>query len=344
MTSLKLQHSGGVGSGSGSRVARLAELPSAAEALGSGRLCWDHLRPLLRLIAAEAGDDPSELTERATAMSAAQLEAWARRVRVVEPVSEQEAYQRRSVRWWNEGDNVVRGSFRLPAADGAAVSAALDRLAKGDGPDPATGMYAPYHARCADALAELAGARLASDGDPDRACIVVHFECDVLAGLRSGAAEVDSEGLGGLGTLVNTDIGRRLACDARIQAVIEGLAGPVGVGRVQRTVPRWLYRLLRRRDHHCRFPGCDRTRFLHAHHIIHWADGGPTDHENLVLLCQAHHRLVHELGWHLSGNADLALTFTSPFGKTLRVGATAIHPELRRRLNRCFGTRRIPAP
>jgi hypothetical protein len=34
----------------------------------------------------------------------------------------------------------------------------------------------------------------------------------------------------------------------------------------------------------------------------HWVDGGPTDLDNLVLLCRAHHRAVHEGGWQLTAN------------------------------------------
>jgi hypothetical protein len=55
-------------------------------------------------------------------------------------------------------------------------------------------------------------------------------------------------------------------------------------------------RAIRARDAGCRFPGCTRQRHLDAHHIQHWADGGPTQLKNLVALCRQHHRLVHEGG------------------------------------------------
>jgi hypothetical protein len=44
----------------------------------------------------------------------------------------------------------------------------------------------------------------------------------------------------------------------------------------------------------CQFTGCHQTRHLKAHHLRHWADGGPTDLDNLILLCQFHHTTVHE--------------------------------------------------
>jgi 5-methylcytosine-specific restriction endonuclease McrA len=57
---------------------------------------------------------------------------------------------------------------------------------------------------------------------------------------------------------------------------------------------------LRFRDQGCRFPGCDRPpAWTDGHHIIHWADGGPTELENLVSLCRPHHRAVHEQRWRI---------------------------------------------
>lgn len=48
------------------------------------------------------------------------------------------------------------------------------------------------------------------------------------------------------------------------------------------------------RDRGCAMPGCDRQRFLYAHHVVAWAAGGHTDLDNLVLLCGDHHRRLHD--------------------------------------------------
>ena len=84
---------------------------------------------------------------------------------------------------------------------------------------------------------------------------------------------------------------RRLACDADIIPVALGGKGEVlDVGRLHRLVTPPLWRAVVCRDQHCAFPGCTRPPVMcHAHHIIHWADGGETKLENLVLL-----RLSHE--------------------------------------------------
>jgi HNH endonuclease len=76
-------------------------------------------------------------------------------------------------------------------------------------------------------------------------------------------------------------------------------------------------RALRSRDRTCRFPGCAHRRFLHAHHVDHWAHGGRTDLSNLIHLCSHHHRLVHEGGYRIEPRARGELCFRRPDGRAL---------------------------
>jgi hypothetical protein len=70
---------------------------------------------------------------------------------------------------------------------------------------------------------------------------------------------------------------------------------PLEVGRATRVVAAAQRAALAVRDGGCRFPGCDRPpAWCEAHHLRHWVHGGTTDLGNLVLLCRAHHRAVHE--------------------------------------------------
>ncbi len=145
--------------------------------------------------------------------------------------------------------------------------------------------------------------------------------------LRSGAgappgAEAPPAELRGVGP-IHPETARRLACDA-VRTVVtvapvadasmsaggvdRGQEGggistgalPLSVGRATRTVPAHLRKALHLRDQGCRFPGCDRPpAWTDGHHIIHWADGGPTELANLVSLCRRHHRAVHEQGWRI---------------------------------------------
>jgi hypothetical protein len=88
---------------------------------------------------------------------------------------------------------------------------------------------------------------------------------------------------------------RQLACDATVSRVItDGGSQPLDVGRKTKVVPPALRRAVAVRDGGCAFPSCDRpSSWCDAHHVRHWADGGSTSIDNLVLLCRRHHRLVH---------------------------------------------------
>jgi hypothetical protein len=112
-----------------------------------------------------------------------------------------------------------------------------------------------------------------------RTTVVVHLD------LESRVAALH------LGPLLSDDDRRYLTCDATCEAWFERDGRVIGSGRATRTVGRRLRRALEHRDRCCVIPGCGATRGLHAHHIQHWEDGGPTVLDNLVLV-----RLSHESG------------------------------------------------
>jgi hypothetical protein len=48
------------------------------------------------------------------------------------------------------------------------------------------------------------------------------------------------------------------------------------------------------RDGGCTYPGCDAPpQWADGHHLVHWADFGPSDLSNAALLCGRHHTTVH---------------------------------------------------
>ncbi len=143
--------------------------------------------------------------------------------------------------------------------------------------------------------------------------MVVHT---TIESLGLGCAEIE----GGLG--LHPDIASRLSCDARLQYVLTDKQGnALGIGRASRNVPRWLHRQLLYRDHGCTFPGCGTKMFLKAHHIWHWELGGPTDYDNLVLVCTFHHKLLHEGGWSVCLNGTVAEWY-KPNGRRYDPGPT----------------------
>jgi hypothetical protein len=192
--------------------------------------------------------------------------------------------------------------------EGATLATWLTRRANQYDPNPQTGLYDEFETRCADALYELASQSLAEDRDHDRATILIHTNLQTLLD-GIGTASIDP------GPALSHDTLRRLACDARLQLTLtDPDTNVIGVGRTTRTIPPWLQRLVQARDQGCRFPLCRRTRWTQIHHIVHWADGGPTDLNNLVTLCGYHHRLIHEHGWTITGDPNGTITWHHPTG------------------------------
>ena len=119
------------------------------------------------------------------------------------------------------------------------------------------------------------------------------------------------------GIHVSADTARRLACDAATVSMHHGRGGEIlDVGRRTRTISPALRRALAARDRQCRFPGCGNLR-CDAHHLKHWADGGRTALENLVLLCRRHHRAVHEERFRVAIDAAGDIQFLRPDGRPL---------------------------
>ena len=128
-----------------------------------------------------------------------------------------------------------------------------------------------------------------------------------------GQSALDEAG----GIHVSAETARRLACDAAKVTMRHGHAGEVlSVGRRTRTISPALRRALAARDRHCRFPGCAAMR-CDAHHVRHWARGGATALDNLVLLCRRHHRAVHEEGFRVVLGAAGEARFVRPDGRPL---------------------------
>ena len=140
----------------------------------------------------------------------------------------------------------------------------------------------------------------------------IHTDIETLQANGAGAeANIDDR------SRVPAATSRRLACDASLLHWLETAAGePLSVGRKTRSIPPAIRRALQRRDGGCRFPGCTATRFVDAHHVRHWADGGETCMANLLLLCR-HHGLVHEGGFGLAAGPDGEFHFSRPDGTPL---------------------------
>lgn len=290
----------------------LSELPRIDKFLAAGELGIDKAIELTRFAdrATEAG-----LCRWAQQVSPGAVRARADR-EVRHDLDESREHERsRYLHWWfcEEGTRVGLEA-ELPAADGAVVVKAIERLAEQVPTTPENGR-SDADARRADALVRLASAHLGADADPDRATVVVHAPLEALAS-RDRACEIEGGGL------VHAETVRRLLCTARAQVVFEDRRGDViGVSRMLREPPAWMIRQLRYRDRECRFPGCGARRFVQAHHVDWWHHGGRTELANLVLLCFFHHKLVHEHGWGLMREPDGTVRWIRPDGTRYQAGS-----------------------
>jgi hypothetical protein len=290
----------------------LEGLPRLSVALECGDLGIDKVVELARFASAETEADLVRWARRVSCAAVRRRGDLALRASTQDVI---EAERARSVTWWYFDEGRRFGlEAELPAAQGAIVARALERVAQTVPamPDEQDGCFAS--ARRADALVALCSARLAGDADPDRATVVVHAQ---MEGLQNGTGGCEVED----GPVIHPRTAQRLLCNARVQAVVEDATEDVvALGRMSREPPAWMIRQVRYRDRECRFPGCGARRFTEAHHLVWWRHGGRTELDNLVLICSFHHRLVHEYGWSMRREADGEVGWFRADGTRYRAG------------------------
>ena len=295
----------------------LVALPLLSSALESGELSMEKAVELARFAT------PKNERKLITWAKKVSLSAIRRRGEIAETEAKEEIKEEEHQRfvnyWWVDNGRYLWLQGLLPAAQGSVVAKALDRLADrlpeivSDDEDDSLNLISHDDAaekRCADALYVLASRHIATDSDPDRATVVVHVDADALVG-RQGEAWVEN------GPQLRPETARMLACDSRMQVVMHAKDGPpLNLGRTTRTAPAYLQRLLRHRDRTCSFPGCEMTRFLHAHHVRWWAAPhfGETRLDGMTLACPFHHALVHERGWTIELDTKGHATWFRPNG------------------------------
>jgi len=234
-------------------------------------------------------ENEATLLELARHSTASQLERICRLYRQIQPQDPAIAEARRSFVVRDTEDGMMKIEVRLRPDEAARVLAACDASAE----------------TRVDGLVAMAEATLRGDA-PDRPPVelLVHVDAATLEGRTAHAG-------------ISAETSRRLLCDAGIIPVLENAEGtPLDVGRKTRSLPAALRRALFARDGGCRFPGCTHRRWVDGHHIRHWCDGGETSLRNTILLCTAHHTLVHEGGFSIVVDGD-GLRFIDRAGKEL---------------------------
>ncbi len=298
---------------------RLAEFPRCGQGMREGRLSLDQVG----VIAARAGEGSDEhYAQLAAVATVNQLRTAVK----LEPRPEPDRPEPQASITKTSDEQFTTWRIKLPHIEAAKFDAALashrDALFAewkrdhGDGEGPSD--TAPPLPTAPEAFMRLveAGWDAEVTGRPHghHTTVVVHVDVEQ----RAAALH--------LGPLLTDSDRRYLTCDATCEAWFERDGQVIGSGRATRLISRRLRRALEHRHRTCAIPGCGATRGLHAHHIVHWEDGGPTEMFNLVLLCPYHHRQHHRGVITITGPAD-DLVVTDSSGQPLSSGSLARPPN-----------------
>ena len=288
------------------RVANaLFDLTATSSAFQKGDLSYSKARSLTRVATPET---EKNLLDYAIPATALQVEDHCRELRNVQRDNStldanrlhQQRYLSRSV----HGDGSMTISVELPRESGELVMKALELALKEveltvdtfEGEGSIAEAQDSHPAKQADAMVQmakgyLAGGKGRNSSTADHYQVMVHVDEEVL---RQSPTEKSKSDL-------PCETVRRLCCDSGVVAITQDNKGnPLNVSRKHRVVQPPLKRALLARDKCCRFPGCTHEKWLDAHHVVHWADGGETSLDNTVLLCSKHHRLLHEGGFRIN--------------------------------------------
>ncbi|CAN5734909.1 HNH endonuclease signature motif containing protein [soil metagenome] len=295
------------------------ELPVTRASFEAGELAEDQVATIARHIPAHNEAEAAEVARYATVAQLRRVYGryvFAKPTPEPDPEPEPEPERRRVSFGYNDDGNWGLNALLAPD-EGALLEKALDVARQGlfaDEEDTAAGRE---RVSWADAFVAMADRSLASNAavrpHRERFSVLIHLHDDP-----------DSDGGGSarihLGPRLDDAMRRYLLCDTKIRALTHTQLAGLSVGREQRTAPEATRRVIEHRDGGCRVPGCDRTKWLHIHHVTHWQDGGRTDTTNLIALCQPHHRAHHQGRLGITGaDADHpdGITFTDSKGRPL---------------------------
>ena len=292
------------------RVARaLKHLPLISATFSSGELSYSKVRSLTRVATV---NNEEELVVFALGNTASHVAAHCGELRMGDRCSAdvaERALANRSLRVRRDAERgTISVTVDLPLEAGELIDKALDKARDDECLEIPDLVDTSWSKRQADAfvamlkeyLQEGAAAGGSSSGNY---LVTIHVDQSALAG-DVGRSSVPIETV------------KRLCCDGQTVVLTETKDGePLSIGRKTRVIPKGIERAVRARDNNtCRFPGCRNRRFVDIHHIEHWADGGETAIEKLMLLCSKHHALVHEGRFRIDRDFRNNWTFFRPDG------------------------------
>jgi len=292
------------------RVAQsLKHLPLISEAFSTGELSYSKVRSMTRV--ANAANE-EELVAFALRNTANHVAAYCRELRMGSPLSDsigEQAFAARSLRVRRDAERgMMSVTVDLPIEAGDLFEKALDKARDDECLKIPDLVDTSWSKRQADAFVTmlkeyLQGGATRTTSSSDNFLVTIHVDQSALAG-DIGRSSVPIETV------------KRLCCDGHAVVMTETEDGePLSIGRKSRVIPKGIERAVRARDANtCRFPGCRNKRFVDIHHIEHWADGGETALDKLMLLCAKHHTLLHEGGFRIDQDFQGNWAFYRPDG------------------------------
>jgi Domain of unknown function (DUF222)/HNH endonuclease len=277
----------------------LRRMPNVADAAVAGNINPDAVRLLDQARRRHPGEFPDHepvFAEVATYLNPSDLRQaighWEQQIDYPSALARTRAQRRRRrLSITKNFDGMWEVSGELDPETGSVVNAAITSIVDRTYLDR-TDRRTPWQAR-ADALGFVCEQWLRCGDTPTsggtKPHISVTVDAESLLGLQNRLATVDN-------APVPPETTHRLSCDATVvRLLLDGEGSPINVGRATRTIPPALRRALDARDQHCQWHGCDApANWCDAHHVVPWASGGPTDLDNLTLLCRTHHTATHE--------------------------------------------------
>jgi hypothetical protein len=266
------------------------------EGFSKGELSYSKVRAMTRIADEMNEDYLLMIAKHGTAHHVEKLVSKYRTAKRVQDVSvANEQHRDRELNHYYDHDGCLIIKARLPAEQGALIVKALEMAMDKD-------FVGAPHGRDRAPPSGINGTAL-----PEAA-----------TNLTADQVPLGQTSHIGDGPHVTAETSRRIACDCSVVGIKEDENGePLSIGRRSRSIPPPMRRALGIRDGGCRFPGCTNNRFVDGHHIKHWADGGETSLDNLVLLCRHHHHLVHEGGFDCKKSVDGEIYFTDQGQKPL---------------------------
>ena len=293
---------------------QLGRMPESAQAMHAGEIGFAHVSVMARTADAVGKSfEEKPLLEKARDCSPGKFYYKAQHYRhSLQPKAyaeeQAEQAQKNEVRLSTAEDGSLLISGILDPVNGAAVRGALEPLARPSGKYD----YREPDQRMADALVEII-----TQGGKHDVQLQVTSSIETLLGLI-GAPGADME----FSLPISSKTVERWACDCSLTRILMQDSMVIDVGRSKRVISPPLKRALHVRDGHCVWPGCERpASWSQGHHLVPWIHGGPTELDNLALLCRRHHWMVHEGNWQIAKTDDGRIvpiaplvTFGSPRG------------------------------